>query len=300
MTTKSEFVDVLKSLDKIRFGSDSIKIDDKSHRYVAKIFYNNVDAVARCYKENSLLNRVVFQNETRVLEFFGVTDLLLPKVLYKDQKKLLIVESFLKGQSGGDSLSFDADFIKNIIPESVARFLKTVEKYHPDIINLPEGFQKRYLENVEFIKKNYPSNSSEEVRTIDNFIRNADYSKKNLCLSHGDANPGNFIFEKNNFGMIDWETVEYTFFWNDLANVYIASYDWPFWQKSFLDSFGMKKAELNNFKLGVIFKLANIIAKLNIIKHEGKSEFFRSKKMSEKELGERMKFYQEKIKDLII
>ncbi len=296
MTSLNQFAEILNETEGVEKSVDISKVDSKSSRYVVNIGYMGQAAVARCYKEISPKTRGMFHNEIVALNSLKNTFLKSPRVLFSDENILFQIVTFLEGKIGGNSLAFNREFVETIAPDFVSKYFSSLQKKKIDLEKLPQALEDRYLENIQFIEENWP-NDRATIAPILEYIRKKKFMEDSMVISHGDANGGNFIFNNEGFGLIDWETVEYNSKSNDFATIYIASVLWPKWQKKFLESLDLTEKESFSFKYYVGFRLANLITKLNIMLAQKNGELFRSGKMTTLQIENLTKaFYRELIR----
>ncbi len=272
--------------------------DDDKHRLIIYGEYENQQAVMRVYKKENSWTVARFSNENSILQLADDAGLTVPSVLYKDETNLTVIHSFLDGKSGGDSLFFNEGFIDKTLPDSLVVYIKKIQSIVATIKSLPMPLIDRYKHRIDIIRENWPDDCKQELEKINNFFLN-NYSEifSHVVLTHGDANPGNFIYHKKQFGLIDWENVCYDSPWFDFATIYRSSLLYPKWAAEFLDEIKLTSENKSYFYFFLALILATETSGLILALQRKDLRYYRSQTMTKEQLTSLIKNNTDKIKE---
>lgn len=288
-----------KTLDQIKAIINQNKITDFSFDEIISqikssrnkiVFFGNISGqkvtVKYCINESADAAKKIL-NEISVLRFFSKknSDIKSKIFAYDTGKHPWIIKGFLRGIAAGKLLSFKTNFIDNISPDKVIDIIKKYKNYNPKIIWKYEDLVNVFNKNLAFIDRYYLNKFDNQDKWKMYFNQSIMPLKYKKYLSHNDLNAGNVLYnKKGNFKIIDWESVGYDTYQKDFANIFHMAYNYPDWQKRFIEKMNFTNCELMEFNAWAIYLLLYNSSGLKKIQDSNNKEYFRSGNLTRNEI----------------
>lgn len=255
-------------------------------RITKLVEYNGQKAVKRIFPEGNL----TITNEIIVLRSlessgFGLS----PKILAESAGELIL--TFMEGSPAGDSFFFSKEFIEQISAGELVEKIRSFKKIKPQDLELDmERVKRLYEPKFLQIEKYWPYPDDAELvqQWIEKFRKtNYSYIEQKPVLCHNDFNPGNIVYQNGKIlGFIDWELAILEGYYRDFGSAYYAAAPYSGWQREFETALTeiVDKHEAECFWNQVLFSLIGDISTFSSMLISGRSEHYKSGKLSKEQL----------------
>jgi len=257
--------------------------DETRHRIIILADFEGQASVVRIYKKESPWTKTRYHNENGVLKHLETISLPAPKVLYEDPANLLVIHSFSLGTSGGDSVLFTNDFLAKISPESVYQYLSKLKNLKIPLIELPISPIEKYSKDLKDFQETILI-AETEITKMANFFKTSQLFFSQTSVTHGDANPGNFIYLDSNFLLIDWENVCLDNHLYDFATVYRSALSAESWAKRFLKLLALSQEEIPVFYFNLSMIMLREVSVIQSSLAKNDLRYYRSARMTREQM----------------
>ncbi len=243
---------------------------EKVENLFYKFFNKDIDTIVNVSKLGGMTNSnflVETSNGTFILKLFGKgTEKLINREIEKKNQEIvqkigLDVKNFVFDINNGVKIN---EYIKNAetlsaetIRDNFSNVAKTLQKVHSSNLKFYSSFNvfseiKKY-ENLIVGEINYPyySKIREKVFVLEKTLENIGL---NITTCHIDLVPENFIKDKNNFYLIDWEYCSMNDSMWDISALFLEANFKKSEEKQFLSLYNSEKTVVNEQKI-LIFKI---------------------------------------------
>lgn len=298
-----DFISSVEELSEVDFDNAFLQVKKNYHRAAFSAKYNNELATVRYVLNKADRDKFTFANEKNtLLALEKDNNQFASRVLKYNDNELWIIESYLRGEPSGKSMTYDANFCEKVNPTNLITVLASYKNSRPKLTDIFDDLTDYYQKRFEHFERHWPEQERDCLEDWHRLFNQViDNDLNNNFLAHGDVNPGNIIYEKSGLitGLIDWELAIYDGYWRDFAGAFSAAIDQADWQKRFKESIKIPNKEIISFNFYLFYHYADSMVNLIVMLEQNHNEIFRSGEMKPDQINSYIEKYLLLLKSII-